>query len=163
VGISRAIIRTDAYKGIYADVGIRTNQTWIGSTKKAPGTIHYRFQEYFGLSSRAAQYVIAFWNWGSIPVERRGALQQVTGYRRGPFRSGRGYTSLCFKSTQFNDTEGSRGTIFPITANGNFSGVAFTGMQNSNDEQGTKLFQVFQPGGLVLRVLFNKAAFQFYV
>jgi hypothetical protein len=38
------------------------------------------------------------------------------------------------------------------------SGVAFGSMQSSNDEHGTKLFQVFQPGyGAGLRVLFNKA------
>jgi len=37
------------------------------------------------------------------------------------------------------------------------SGVVFGNLQSSNDEQGTKLFQVFQPGyGAGFRVLFNK-------
>ena len=76
--------------------------------------------------------------------------------RDGAFRSGRGYTAQYFKGTLFNDTEAE--FRFPILKNKFISGVTFASMQTSNDEHGTKLFQVFQPGGGAgLRVLFNKA------
>lgn len=45
----------------------------------------------------------------------------------------------------------------PYLSNKFISGVTFVSMQTANDEQGTKLFQVFQPGGGAgLRVLFSK-------
>jgi len=76
--------------------------------------------------------------------------------RDGTFRSGRGYTTQYFKSTEFNDSEAE--FRFPILANKFISGVAFGNLQSGDDDQGTKLFQVFQPGyGAGLRVLFNKA------
>jgi hypothetical protein len=60
-----------------------------------------------------------------------------------------------FKGTEFNDSEAE--FRFPILANKFISGVVFGSMQSGNDEQGTKLFQVFEPGyGGGLRVLFNK-------
>ena len=100
---------------------------------------------------------MALWNWGSyllsgtLPyLELPGTARDVT------FRSGRGYTSQYFKGTEFNDTEAE--FRFPILANKFISGVAFGNLQSANDEHGTKLFQVFQPGyGAGLRVLFNKA------
>jgi len=47
---------------------------------------------------------------------------------------------------------------FTILNNKFLSGVVFGSMQTANDDQGTKLFQVWQPGGGGgLRVLFNKA------
>jgi hypothetical protein len=144
-----------AYKGIYFDAGFRVNQTWIGSTKNS---IQFTtdFRKYFSLSDSSPETVLALWNWGSyllsgtIPyLELPGTARDVT------FRSGRGYTSQYFKGTEFNDTEAE--FRFPILSNKFISGVTFVNMQSGNDEQGTKLFQVFQPGyGAGLRVLFNK-------
>ncbi len=50
-----------AYKGIYADVGIRVNQTWIGSTKNAM-QLTTDFRKYISLSAISPETVIAFWN-----------------------------------------------------------------------------------------------------
>lgn len=145
-----------AYKGIYFDGGFRINQTWIGSTKNS---IQFTtdFRKYFSLSDINPETVLAFWNWGSYLMSGTVPYLELPGTARdGSFRSGRGYTAQYFKGTQFNDTEAE--FRFPILANKFISGVAFASMQSANDEHGTKLFRVFQPGGGAgLRVLFNKA------
>ena len=145
-----------AYRGIYFDAGLRLNQRWIGSTKNAM-QITTDFRKYFSLSSSSPETVFAFWNWGSYLVSGTIPYLELPGTARdGTFRSGRGYTSQYFKGTQFNDTEVE--FRFPILANKFISGVAFANLQTGNDEHGTKIFQVFQPGyGAGLRVLFNKA------
>lgn len=145
-----------AYSGIYFDAGVRVNQTWIGSTKNSV-QITTDFRKYISLSDSSPETVLAFWNWGSYLVSGSIPYLELPGTGRdGTFRSGRGYTSQYFKGTQFNDTEAE--FRFPILANKFISGVVFGSMQTGNDEHGTKLFQVFQPGyGGGLRVLFNKA------
>jgi hypothetical protein len=144
-----------AYKGIYFDAGFRTNQTWIGSTKNSV-QFTTDFRKYFSLSTIHPETVLAFWNWGSYLLSGAVPYLELPGTARdGAFRSGRGYTAQYFKGTQFNDTEAE--FRFPILRNNFISGVTFVSMQTANDEHGTKLFQVFQPGyGAGLRVLFNK-------
>jgi len=144
-----------AYKGIYFDAGVRINQTWIGSTKNAV-QFTTDFRKYFSLSAVNPETVLAFWNWGSYLASGAIPYLELPGTARDmSFRSGRGYTSQYFKSTEYNDTEAE--FRFPILANKFISGVAFASMQTANDELGTKIFQVFQPGGGAgLRVLFNK-------
>jgi hypothetical protein len=145
-----------AYKGIYFDAGVRINQTWIGSTKNAV-QFTTDIRKYISLSAVNPETVLAFWNWGSYLASGNIPYLELPGTARdGSFRSGRGYTSQYFKGTEFNDTEAE--FRFPITKNKFLSGVAFGSLQTANDENGTKLFQVFQPGyGAGLRVLFNKA------
>ncbi|GAC1300717.1 MAG: hypothetical protein NVSMB24_01940 [Mucilaginibacter sp.] len=145
-----------AYRGIYFDGGFRINQTWIGSTKNSV-QFTTDFRKYFSLSDVNPETVLALWNWGSYLISGAIPYLELPGTARdGSFRSGRGYTSQYFKGTQFNDTEAE--FRFPILANKFISGVVFASMQSANDEHGTKLFQVFQPGGGAgLRVLFNKA------
>ena len=145
-----------AYKGIYFDGGVRINQTWIGSTKNAV-QFTTDLRKYISLSEESPETVLALWNWGSYLVSGTIPYLELPGTARdGAFRSGRGYTTQYFKGTKFNDTEAE--FRFPITSNKFLSGVAFGSMQTANDEHGTKLFQVFQPGyGAGLRVLFNKA------
>lgn len=145
-----------AYKGIYFDAGFRANQTWIGSTKNSL-QLTTDFRKYFSLSSANPETVLAFWNWGSYLLSGNIPYLELPGTARdGSFRSGRGYTTQYFKSTKFNDTE--LELRFPILANKFISGVVFGNLQTGNDEHGTALFQVFQPGyGGGLRVLFNKA------
>jgi len=144
------------YKGIYFDAGIRINQTWIGSSKNSV-QLTSDFRKYFSLSSASPETVLAFWNWGSYLVAGNIPYLELPGTARdGTFRSGRGYTSQYFKGTKFNDTE--LELRFPILANKFLSGVVFGNLQTGNDQQGTKLFQQFQPGyGGGLRILFNKA------
>ncbi len=145
-----------AYKGIYFDAGFRANQTWIGSTKNSL-QLTTDFRKYFSLSSMSPETVLAFWNWGSYLLSGTIPYLELPGTARdGSFRSGRGYTTQYFKGTMFNDTE--LELRFPILANKFLSGVIFGSLQSGNDEHGTQLFQVFQPGyGGGLRVLFNKA------
>ena len=143
------------YKGIYFDAGFRVNQKWIGSTKNSV-QFTTDFRKYFSLSDVNPETVLAVWNWGSYLLSGTIPYLELPGTGRdGTFRSGRGYTSQYFKGTEFNDTEAE--FRFPILANKFISGVTFVNMQTANDEQGTKLFQVFQPGGGAgLRLLFNK-------
>ncbi len=145
-----------AYKGIYFDAGVRINQTWIGSTKNSV-QFTTDLRKYISLSDANPETILALWNWGSYLVYGLIPFLELPGTARdGSSRSGRGYTSQYFKGTEYNDTEAE--FRFPILANKFISGVAFASMQSANDEQGTKLFQVFQPGGGAgLRVLFNKA------
>ncbi len=145
-----------AYKGIYFDVGLRFNQKWIGSTKNS-AQLTSDFRKYFSLSAASPETVLAFWNWGSYFLGGSIPYLELPGTAKdGTFRSGRGYTAQYFKGTQFNDTEAE--FRFPILANKFISGVVFGNMQTGNDDHGTKIFQVFQPGyGAGLRVLFNKA------
>jgi hypothetical protein len=145
-----------AYRGIYFDAGFRINQTWIGSTKNSV-QLTTDFRKYFSLSVTNPETVVALWNWGSYLITGSIPYLELPGTARdGTFRSGRGYTAQYFKGTQFNDTEAE--FRFPILANKFISGVAFVNLQTGNDEHGTKIFQVFQPGyGGGLRVLFNKA------
>jgi hypothetical protein len=144
-----------AYKGIYADAGIRINQTWMGSTKSAV-QFTTDFRKYFSLSSENPEHVLAFWNWGSYLVTGDIPYLELPGTAKdGSFRSGRGYTTGYFKGTKFNYSEVEY--RFPILKNKFLSGVAFFSEQTANDEVGARLFQKFQPGGGAgLRVLFNK-------
>ncbi|GAA4908597.1 hypothetical protein GCM10023313_09430 [Mucilaginibacter defluvii] len=145
-----------AYKGIYADAGIRVNQTWIGSTKNAT-QLTTDFRKYWSLSKRNPEHVIAFWNWTSFVIGGALPYLELPGTGRDPsFRSGRGYTVTYFKGTQYAYSEVEY--RFPITRNKFISGVTFFNMQTANDDLGTKIGQVWQPGGGAgLRVLFNKA------
>jgi hypothetical protein len=145
-----------AYKGIYFDAGVRINQTWIGSTKNSV-QFTTDIRKYISLSDANPETVLALWNWGSYLASGTIPYLELPGTAKdGAFRSGRGYTTQYFKSTQFNDSEAE--FRFPLLNNKFVSGVTFVSLQSGNDEQGTKLFQVFQPGyGAGLRILFNKA------
>jgi len=145
-----------AYKGIYADAGIRINQTWMGSTKNAV-QITTDFRKYWSLSDRNPEHVIAFWNWGSYLVSGALPYLELPGTGRDTyFRSGRGYTITYFKGPQYFYSE--LEYRFPITRNKFISGVTFFNIQTANDKLGTRLFEQWQPaGGAGLRILFNKA------
>lgn len=145
-----------AYKGFYVDAGFRVNQEWMGSSRNAV-QFTTDFRKYISLSSSHPEHVIAFWNWGSYLITGNIPYLELPGTAKdGTFRSGRGYVSQYFKGTKYNYSEAEY--RFPITRNKFLSGVAFFNLQTANDEAGTKLFQVWQPGyGGGLRVLFNKA------
>ncbi|EDM35148.1 hypothetical protein PBAL39_16741 [Pedobacter sp. BAL39] len=145
-----------AYKGIYADAGIRVNQTWLGSSKSAV-QLTTDFRKYWSLSSQNPEHVIAFWNWGSYLVSGALPYLELPGTGKDAyFRSGRGYTVGYFKGPQYFYSE--LEYRFPIMRNKFISGVTFFNIQTTNDELGTALFERWQPGGGAgLRVLFNKA------
>lgn len=145
-----------AYKGIYADLSFRFNQTWMGSSKSAI-QVTPDFRKYWSLSARDPTHVLAFWSWGSFVLSGALPYLELPGTGKDPgSRSGRGYTVAYFKSTQYfySETE----YRFPITRNKFLGGVAFFNVQTANDKFGTKLFQRWQPaGGAGLRILFNKS------
>lgn len=145
-----------AYKGIYADVGVRLNQSWMGSTKNA-FQFTTDFRKYVPLSKKNPEHVLAFWNWGSYLISGTLPYLELPGTGRDAgFRSGRGYTVTYFKGTRFNYSEVEY--RFPITRNKFISGVTFFHLETANDLIKTKLFEKWQPGGGAgLRVLFNKA------
>ncbi|KIO77559.1 hypothetical protein TH53_08865 [Pedobacter lusitanus] len=145
-----------AYKGIYADAGLRVNQSWMGSTKNAV-QFTTDFRKYWSLSARNPEHVIAFWNWGSYLVSGALPYLELPGSGKDPaFRSGRGYTIGYFKGTKYFYSEVEY--RFPITRNKFLSGATFFNVQTTNDDSGTRIFQKWQPaGGAGLRVLFNKA------
>lgn len=145
-----------AYKGVYIDAGFRINQSWIGSSKNSV-QFTTDFRKYFSLSEDHPEHVIAFWNWGSYLLSGNIPYLELPGTAKdGSFRSGRGYTTGYFKGTKFDYSEVEY--RFPILRNKFLSGVTFFNLQTANDETGTKLFEVWQPGyGAGLRVLFNKA------
>jgi hypothetical protein len=145
-----------AYKGIYADAGLRANQAWLGSTKNAMQfTVDLR--KYWSLSARNPEHVIALWNWSSYVVSGAIPYLELPGTAKDPsLRSGRGYTVGYFKGTQYMYSEAEY--RFPITRNKFLSGVTFFNVQTAKDGLGTQLFDKWQPGGGAgLRVLFNKA------
>jgi hypothetical protein len=144
-----------AYKGIYADAGIRMNQTWLGSSKNAV-QITTDFRKYWSLSTRNPEHVIAFWNWGSYLLSGALPYLELPGTGKDAyFRSGRGYTVGYFKAPQYFYSEVEH--RYPITRNNFLSAVTFINIQTANDMLGTKLFERWQPGGGAgLRVLFNK-------
>jgi hypothetical protein len=144
-----------AYKGMYVDAGFRMNQTWMASSRNAlQFTTDVR--KYISLSHRNPEHVVALWNWGSYLLAGNLPYLELPGTGKDPsFRSGRGYTVGYFKGTQYNYSEIEY--RFPILRNKFLSGVAFFHMQTANDESGTKIAQVWQPGGGAgLRVLFSK-------
>jgi hypothetical protein len=144
-----------AYKGMYFDAGLRSNQRWLGSTRHA-NLFTYDYRKYISLSKINPEHIVAIWIWGSFLVGGNLPYLDLPGTQKDPsLRSGRGYTVGYFKGTQYNDIETEY--RYPITRNKLISGVAFFNLQTANDESGTKIFQVFQPGGGAgLRVLFNK-------
>lgn len=145
-----------AHKGIYADAGVRINQTWLASTRNAV-QITTDFRKYWSLSDRNPEHVLAFWNWGSYLLSGALPYLELPGTGRDTyFRSGRGYTVTYFKGPQYFYSE--LEYRFPIMRNKFISGVTFFNIQTTNDDLGTALFEKWQPaGGAGLRVLFNKA------
>lgn len=145
-----------AYKGIHADVGIRANQTWMGSSRSAL-QLTSDFRKYWSLSRKNPEHVIAFWNFGSYVLSGKLPYLELPGTGKDPSgRSGRGYTIAYFKGPKFITSEIEY--RFPITKNKFISGVTFFNIQSASDDLGTKLFDKWQPGGGGgLRVLFNKA------
>lgn len=144
-----------AYKGIYTDVVLRANQTWMGSSQDAYQLLT-DYRQYFQLSNHRPNHVLAFWYYGSYNLSGNLPYLDLPGTGKDPYaRSGRGYTNGYFKGKSYVYTE--LEYRFPILKNQFLSGVVFGNIQTVDDQMGTKLFQHWQPaGGGGLRILFNK-------
>jgi outer membrane protein assembly factor BamA len=144
-----------SYGGIYADLSIRFNQRWLGSTKNAV-QLQYDFRKYWSLSTRNPEHVLAIWHWASYKLS--GSLPYLELPSTGSdtyVRSGRGYTIGRFRGPEFAyfETE----YRFPITRNKLLSGVCFFNVQSASDDFNKKIFNALESGaGAGLRILFQK-------
>lgn len=144
-----------AYKGIYSDIVLRANQSWMGSAQNALQLLT-DYRQYFQLSKVKPNHVLAFWYYGSYNLSGNLPYLDLPGTGKDPYaRSGRGYTNGYFKGRSYVYTE--LEYRFPILKNQFLSGVVFGNLQSVDDQMGTKLFKHWQPaGGAGLRLLFNK-------
>jgi len=143
------------YKGIYADLVLKVNQSWLGSERSAE-QLKVEFRKYWSLSKTNPETVIAFWSWsdyllgGSVPyLDLPGNGSDDYG------RTGRGYLPSRFKGRSFvyNEAE----LRFPITENKLLSAVTFINEETASSQNKIKLLQHWEPGtGAGLRLLFNK-------
>ncbi|WDF77895.1 BamA/TamA family outer membrane protein [Mucilaginibacter sp. KACC 22773] len=144
-----------AFKGVYADIILRTNQGWLGSNHNAV-QLKTEFRKYWSLSDTDPENVLAFWHWanyllsGSLPyLELPGTASDAYG------RIGRAFIIGRFKGPSFvyNEAE----YRFPLTKNKLLSGVTFVNIESANNQRDIKLFRYWEPGaGFGLRLLFNK-------
>ena len=144
-----------AYKGIYSDVVLRANQTWLGSSQEGFQLLT-DFRKYWQLSTKRPNHVLAFWYYGSYNVGGDLGYLDLPGTGKDPYaRSGRGYTNGYFRGKSY--AYGELEYRFPLLRNQFLSGVVFGNVQTINDELGSKLFKQWQlASGAGVRLLFNK-------
>ena len=144
-----------SYGGMYADLVLRSNQKFLGSTLNALQLIT-EFRKYWSLSNRNPEHVLAFWHLGTFALSGDVPYLDLPGTGTDLYnRSGRGYTIGRFKgpSYAYFETE----YRFPISRNKLFSGVVFVNLQTASDGEKINLFDRMEPAaGGGLRVLFNK-------
>ena len=144
-----------SYGGMYADLVIRSNNKFLGSTLNSLQLIT-EFRKYFSLSDKRPEHILAFWHLGTFRLSGDVPYLDFSGTAGDLYnRSGRGYTIARFKgpSYVYLETE----YRFPLSRNKLFSGVLFTNMQTASDGQSVKLFDRLEPsGGGGLRILLKK-------
>jgi Omp85 superfamily domain len=144
-----------SYGGMYADLVLRTNQKFLGSTLNALQLIT-EFRKYWSLSVKNPEHVIAFWHLGTFNLSGDVPYLDLPGTASDLFnRSGRGYTIGRFRGPSYFYLESEY--RFPISRNKLFSGVAFINFQTASDGKNVNLFDQLEPAaGAGLRILFNK-------
>ncbi|HEY6505608.1 MAG TPA: BamA/TamA family outer membrane protein [Chitinophagaceae bacterium] len=144
-----------SYGGLYADLSLRLNQQWLGSTKNA-FQVMYDIRKYVGLSNKNPEHVLAFWHWASYKLSGDVPYLEMPATAYDTYgRSGRAFTMGRFKGPSYACFEAE--WRFPITRNKLISGVAFTNLQTASDDLGKKVFHYWESaGGGGLRILFQK-------
>lgn len=144
-----------AYGGMYAEVNLRFNQTWIGSTKNAV-QFQYDIRKFWSLSSINPAHVLSVWHWASYKLSGSIPYLELPSTGSDNYkRSGRGYTIGRFKGPSFAyfETE----YRFPITENKLISGVCFFNVSTASTDTDPQLFSSFDKAvGAGLRILFKK-------
>jgi len=144
-----------AYSGIYADVNLRINPTWMGSSHSSTQLI-YDFREYIKLSRENPDHVLALWQWGSYLINGAIPYLELPGTAHDTYnRSGRAYTFGRFKGPSYAcfETE----YRFPLLANRLVSGVCFFNLQTASNDLKRQVFDYWEIGaGAGVRILFNK-------
>ena len=144
------------YHGMYVDVVLRLNQTWMGSQRYS-SQLKTEVRKYWSLSTKNPEHVLALWVWGSYLLKGTLPYLELTGTGSDALnRLGRGYTIGRFKGTSYFFSE--LDYRFPITKNKLISGVTFINGQTArNTRRDINLFEYIEPGaGVGLRLLFNK-------
>lgn len=144
-----------SYGGMYAELTLGSNVSWMGSTHKAV-QLQYDFRKYWSLSKQRPDKVLAFWHWASYMLQGSVPYLDLPGTGSDAYyRMGRGYTIGRIKgpSYAYFETE----YRFPISNNQLISGVCFINLQTASDDVGKKIFQFWEPAaGTGLRILFQK-------
>lgn len=149
---------TRPYRGLYIDLVLRMNQTWMGSNHQAI-QLKTEARKYFSLSKKNPEHVLGFWLWGSYLLSGSIPYLEIPGTGSdATARMGRAYTIGRFKGPSFYYNEGEY--RYPITKNKLLSGVVFANMETATNPRNVnpiKLFEYIEPGaGVGLRILFNK-------
>jgi hypothetical protein len=142
--------------GVYADLIVRNNATWLGSSANAL-QINTDVRKYFPLSKTKKNLVLAFWHLGGYLVNGKLPYLEMPNTAFDLFnRSGRGYTFGRFRGPQYMYFESE--IRFPISRNNLISGVAFVNTQTASVQQVEPLAKYWQYGvGTGLRVMLTKA------
>jgi hypothetical protein len=145
-----------SHGGSYADLSIRVNPKFIGSTRGST-QLMTEYRKYFSLSKANPEHVIAFWHLGTFNLAGKIPYLDMPGTATDMYnRSGRAYTIGRFRGPSFFYLESEY--RFPITRNKFISGVAFTNIESVSDGKTKGLFTGWDPGiGAGLRILFNRA------
>lgn len=146
------------YEGMFIDLILRTNETWMGSNKRAT-QLRTELRKYWGLSRVNREHILAYWFWGSYLLNGDLPYLELPGTGSDQTnRLGRGYTIGRFKGQSFMYSE--LEYRFPLTKNKLFSGVVFANAQTASAQRrinDINLGEFVEPGGGVgLRILFNK-------
>lgn len=143
------------YRGAYADLSIRFNQRWLGSSKNAVQLI-YDLRKYFSLSRKNPEHVLAFWHWASYKLSGAVPYLELPATAYDTYgRSGRAFTMGRFKGPSYACFEGE--WRYPILKNKFISGVIFGNLQTASNDLRRKVFEYWEPAaGFGFRVLFKK-------
>jgi len=94
------------YKGMYADIVLRTNRTWLGSVHDAV-QLKTEFRKYWSLSAKNPEHLLAFWLWGDYLLSGTLPYLELPGTGSDiAARTGRGYTIGRFKGISYFYSEG---------------------------------------------------------
>lgn len=149
----------NAYKGYYAMLNYRVNQTFMGSNQNST-QLWTEFRTYIGLSKKTPRHLIAFWYFGNFLVS--GEQPYLTLMALGDdqrLKSGRGYTAGRFRGQDYMYAEAEY--RFPILKCAQtLGGVVFVNASTaSNRDRNVHLFDYVRPAvGFGFRILMKKHA-----
>lgn len=144
-----------SYGGMLADLTIRINPKWLGSTVSST-QVMTEFRKYISLSKKNPEYVLAFWHMGNFLLGGTLPYLDMPSTASDTYnRSGRAYTIGRFRGPSFFYLESE--LRFPITANKLLSGVVFGNIESVSDASNKYLFKAFEPAaGGGIRLFFNR-------
>ncbi len=144
-----------SYKGLFADLWVRFNQTWLGSTQNS-ALLYTDIRKYFSLSKKNPEHVLAFWELSAFNLGNDLPYLALPATGLDLYnRSGRAYAIGRFRGANYFYLESEY--RFPISKRKLLSGIAFINMQTVSSEGTYKVFTKIHPSaGAGLRILINK-------